>query len=107
MNNLTISALHMAGDLLSDPSRRCVGTLATDANGFPVNVTDETACKFCLTGAVSLASFKLGITEPKDQMDIYQAMKETLGIGLEISAPVFWDSNEDLHDLVAKKLQKA
>jgi hypothetical protein len=105
-NNI-ISTLHYAGDLLADASRRCVGTLAQDHRGVPVDLTAEIACRWDLVGAVSLACFKLGIVEPKDQIAVYQAMKDTIGLDTETPAALFWDDNEDLHQLIAGRLQKA
>jgi len=107
MDNRTLSALHLAGDTLADASRRCTGTLALDARGVPVDLTAEIACRWDLVGAVSLACFKLGITEPTDQLIVYQAMKDTIGLGIETPAAIFWDDNEDLHELIAGRLQKA
>jgi len=107
MDNKTLSALHLAGDTLADASRRCTGTLALDHRGVPVDLTAEIACKWDLVGAVSLACFKLGITEPKDQIEVYQAMKDTIGLDAETPAAIFWDENEDLHSVIAGRLQKA
>jgi len=107
MNSLTLSALHMAGDTLADASRRCTGTLAMDARGVPVDLTAEVACRWDLVGAVSLACFKLGIVEPTDQLIVYQAMKDTIGLDTETPAAIFWDENEPLHELIAGRLQKA
>jgi hypothetical protein len=105
--DLTLSILHMAGDILSDPNRRCVGTLATDESGTPVNTTDATACKWCLTGALGKALHEFKVESPKDQVDVYNAMKDAIGLGLEIAAPIFWDGNEFLHNAIASRLQKA
>jgi hypothetical protein len=105
--DLTLSILHMTGDILSDPNRRCVGTLATDESGTPVNPTDAKACHWCLTGALGKAMHEFKVKVPKDQVDTYNAMKDAIGLGLEIAAPIFWDSNEGLHGLVASRLQKA
>lgn len=103
----TLTALHMAGNILSDPSRRTTGTLAETRRGFPCNPSDPEACKWCLTGALGKALHELKIDETADQIAIYYAMKETIGLGLEITAPVFWDQNEALHALIAERLQKA
>lgn len=107
MNSLILSALHMAGDTLADSSRRCTGTLAMDARGVPVDLTAEIACRWDLVGAISLACFKLGLTDPGEQLVVYQSMKDTIGLGLETPAAVFWDENEHLHSVIASRLQKA
>lgn len=104
--DLLESVIRMTGDLLSDPDRRCTNVSAEDKNGMPVSPTDENACKWCLTGALYKSLQTLKVNEPKDELQAYNYLKESLGIGLEIAAPVFWDSNEDLHDVIAKRLQK-
>jgi hypothetical protein len=105
--DLILSALHLAGDTLADPSRRTTGTLAENSKGFTCNPSDPEACKWCLTGALGKALHELKIDEPADQMVVYATMKETIGLDLSIAAPVFWDNNESLHELIAGRLQKA
>lgn len=104
----TLPILHMTGDILSDPKRRCVGTLAENKHRNPVSVTDDAACKFCLTGALSKA---MSLIHPsataQEQMSYYTSLKECLGIEDGYPAPEFWDSNEHLHDLIATKLREA
>lgn len=107
MNSNILSALHFAGDLLSDPSRRCTGTLAQNAQGKPVTPHSSTACQWCLTGALGKACHELGLKEPKDQVAVYTMAKEKIGIPEGITLPVFWDDSEELHDLVASRLRKA
>lgn len=107
MGDNILSALHFAGDLLSDPSRRCVGTLAQNAQGMPTNPQEEEACRWDLSGALGKACLELGISDPKTQIDVYVTAKDKIGIPGDIAAPVFWDMNENLHDLIAGRLRKA
>ena len=108
MNNDTLLAcLHLAGDILSDPNKRCVGTSAVDSNGVPVSPTDSAACRWCLTGALVKGLTEFNVTEPADQIAIYDAMKDTIGLSRETTAPMFWDDNTDIHDLIAGRLRKA
>lgn len=107
MNSNIFSALHFAGDLLSDRSRRCQGTLAQNAKGKPVNPHAADACQWCLTGALCKACHELGLNKTAEQMEVYNLAKEKIGIPEGISLPVFWDDSSDLHDLVAGRLRKA
>jgi hypothetical protein len=107
MNQKHLATLHLAGDLLSQQSQRCTGTSALDKDDLPVSPIDPTACKWCLTGALAKACLEMSVTEPKEQVTVYQAMKEVIGIPLEIPAPLFWDDNSDLHEVVAGRLRKA
>ncbi len=107
MKDLTLTALHMTGDILSDPNRRCVNSSAEDAAGSQVSPTDTRACKWCLTGALCHAMNELGITDAYQEIEIYSAMKEAVGIPPEYSAPLFWDASDILHDVIAHKLKVA
>lgn len=107
MNQKTLATLHLAGDLLSNPNQRCVATSAQDKDGIAVSPIDPTACQWCLTGALAKACLEMSVTDPKEQVSVYQAMKKVIGIPLEIAAPIFWDANENLHELIAGRLRKA
>jgi hypothetical protein len=107
MTDLTLSALHIAGDTLSDPKRRCMGTLAENTKGFPTEPWDPTACRWDLSGALCKAMFELKIETSAEQLSVYQSMKEVIGLDPTVAAPIFWDCNESMHDLVAERLRKA
>lgn len=106
-NDLILSALHLAGDTLADPSRRTTGTLAETRRGHPCSPSDPEACKWCLTGALGKALHELKVEDAADQMVVYATMKVVIGLEEGTAAPLFWDSNEGLHELIASRLQKA
>lgn len=107
MNSNILSALHFAGDLLSDPQRRTTGTLAEDRQGAPVSPIDPEACRWCFTGALTKSCHELGITAPVDQVNVFVAAKDKVGIPFDSESPVFWDMNLELHDLMVDRLRKA
>lgn len=51
--------LKMAGFLLDDPARRCVGTLATDDKALPCSTCVKSARAWSLEGAVIVAAMVL------------------------------------------------
>ncbi len=107
MTEKILAILHMTGDTLSDPSRRCVGSSAKDASGRDVAPTDTCACRWCLTGALCHAMNEFGVSDPYEEIEIYSAMKDVIGLEQQYCAPVFWDSTDILHDVIAHKLRVA
>lgn len=107
MNAKYLAVIQKAGELLSDPARRCVGTLAVNTKQSPVDPTSKKACRWCLTGALYKSCCELGVKSTQDWFAIYDLVKDQTGIPKEVPAPVFWDLNEDMHDLIVERMVKA
>ena len=86
MSDNILSAIHMAGDILADPARRCVGTLAVNAKESPVDPTSKQACCWCLTGALYKSCCELGVKSTQDWFAIYDLVKEQTGIPKAVSS---------------------
>ncbi len=99
------SVLRMTGDILSDPNRRCVGTEAEDAQGYPVSCTDTKACRWCLLGALKKSLNDCNVGSASDQLEAYNVMKSSIGLDETQAAPLFWDNNEGFHQMIANKLR--
>lgn len=92
MNQKTLSIIHLAGDILSDPSHRCTGTLAVDKDNTPVWPEDPSACKWCLTGAMRLACFRVGASDSFEAMEVSLQLKELLHMQPKEAAYLRWDN---------------
>lgn len=107
MNQNLKTVLHMVGDILADPKRRCTGTLAVDRDGFPTDPNSTVACAWCLSGALEKVMKDLNIEDTSVRHVTYNVMKETIGLDQDQAAYLFWDSNESMHDTIANKLRFA
>ncbi len=47
------------------------------------------------------------IKDTTDQVQVYFAAKDIIGLEHKASAPVFWDSHEEMHAMIADRLRKA
>lgn len=107
MNQNLKTILHMVGDILADPKRRCTGTLAVDKDGFPTDPNSTTACSWCLLGAFQKVMNDANMQDPFVRQETYHEMKQAIGMEADRAAHILWDDNTDLHDQIANKLRFA
>jgi hypothetical protein len=94
--------LRFAGELLADPSRRCVGVMAQDATGSATSELDPSACRWCLFGSVVIAANKLRLPLPA----VLERANHLLGLRNTISYE--WDhGTQKKRDAIVAKLRAA
>lgn len=65
-SDTVLAILRSARKLLSKNGNWTKGNLARDSDGIVVDVTDPSACKFCLMGAIYVAAHRQGIVQPTE-----------------------------------------
>lgn len=87
-------------ETINTPNKWCKGFYATNKNGKPVLVNDDTALCFCISGAMDKVIFYY-----PDKIKIHNKLFFTLNLNMNLT--IFNDSSETTHQDVMDLIDKA
>lgn len=90
-----------AGELLSDPDKRCVGKSAVDKHGHFVPSFSDRACKWCLVGALEHERGANG-TKAVSRWDVAEYARKVLNCECLVDA---WENGKYCPDLSVSRNQ--